>query len=135
MEEYTLPSIIKELIIKYHKMESGDFIENHIEIICLHSNFIISRKSLKHIVEQRKTDKYNSEDIISIFDKLVKNIINNNIEIYKNKKDLNSKLILEKFVTEKTSLVVVVDQMDDVYIIKTGFLRASNKINKIKKQK
>ena len=116
-------------------MESGDFIENHIEIICLHSNFIISRKSLKHIVEQRKTDKYNSEDIISIFDKLVKNIINNNIEIYKNKKDLNSKLILEKFVTEKTSLVVVVDQMDDVYIIKTGFLRASNKINKIKKQK
>ena len=62
MEEYTLPSIIKELVIEYHKMESGDFIENHTEAICLYSNFIISRKSLKHIVEQRKTDKYYPEE-------------------------------------------------------------------------
>ena len=123
------------MIIEYHKMEPGDFIENHTETICLHSNFIISRKSLKHIVEQRKTDRYSPEDIISIFDKFTKNIINNNIEIIKNKKDPSSKLILEKLIIEKTSLVVVADYAEDVYVIKTGFLRASNKINKIKKQK
>ena len=128
-------NLVAKLIKEYYVLDVGVYIEKHTEIIEIHRNIKISRKSIKHIVEQRMADKYTIKDIILIFYNLISNLETDSIEMIVNKKDTNSILILEKIITNKTSLVIVADKIDEVLEIKTGFFRASSKVNKLKKQK
>ena len=125
--------LIKKLILEYFDLNTGDTIENHNEYINIRSDIKISRRSIKHIVEQRKVDKYNKLEIISIFENLYLNIDNNNYEFVVNKKEYSSIIILEKNILNPISLVIVTDSKDNLLEVKTGFYRASGKIKKLKK--
>ena len=46
--------IIKHLISEYCELVSGAYIENHFETIAISAEFKITKRALKHIIEQRK---------------------------------------------------------------------------------
>jgi predicted nucleic acid-binding OB-fold protein len=53
-------------------MEAGSLIDNYLELLPFDENYniYISRKSLKHFVESRKKEMFNSHTEVEIFNKL-----------------------------------------------------------------
>lgn len=66
---------ILSLIEKYYTMKDGEFIDNHQSFFVVHADEIDIRlkyKTIKHIVEKRKKDGYEIEELRVLFKKMFK---------------------------------------------------------------
>ncbi len=124
---------IQELIEEYYKMEKGDLIENYLDEFVFYGVNIeirMSRRSLKHIVEQRKKDNYSKEKIYSIFEILAFIIKTNNYIITHNNKT-KEYILTEEFTRDVKSIFIALEIIfldTNRYYIKTGFYRLLTKL-------
>lgn len=86
-------------------MDYGQFIDNHLELICIsyQNQLYISRRSIKHFVESRKKEMIDNHDDTEIFDKLyfaIDNIINTYVNNDENFIQENIRLAYIKYFTE-----------------------------------
>ena len=135
-----MPEELENLIATYFKMNDGEHIKNFQNEILIFQEEItikITHRTLKHIVEQRKRDKYSDQDLLDFFRRVTEVLKNKNYKILEN--DSIKSFLLVETVFEKTVGVVLVLEIiffgDNSYYIKTGFYRAVTKIKKLLKQK
>ncbi len=134
-----MESDLASLIEKYYGMQDGEHIKDfHHEFLFSNLFITISLKYrvLKHIIEQRKRDKYSLEDLKFFFHKTVSVIENVEYELISNNKEGNYFLI-EKMITKGKGIVLVLEIIptsENTYIMRTGFYRATKKILKLLKK-
>ncbi len=136
------PMSIQDLIELYFKMNEGEYIEDFLEEVLVFEKEItlkITRRTLKHIVEQRKRDAYSKNELKELFIDLTKILENKDYEIIQNQTNYkNNFLLVETIFDKKVGVVLVLEIVifkDNSYFIKTGFYRATSKIKKLLKQK
>ncbi len=120
---------IQELIIEYYKLADREHIENYLEEVFLVEDFLVTRRSLKHIVEQRRKDKYTEVDISNIFIGLHDTILSKNFTIKES--ESSSFILIGNTTLNATTLVVAVERSGEIKIIKTAFMRASTKAKRL----
>jgi hypothetical protein len=99
-------------------MDQGILIDNHLELIRFDYdyNIYISRKALKHFVESRKKEMFETHTEQEIFDKLsfaVNNVINTYIDYDKFEIEKSGRFIYIKYFTElrKSNLRIVFEKV------------------------
>ena len=129
--------IIHQLIKEYYEMQDGEHIndfQKSIEISNGGTRFILKRKVLKHIVEQRKWDGYSLEGIMRLFSDIHEVILADRYLIIPNKRESSGFLFIEATQAKIKGVVLVLEvafQGNGSYVIKTGFYRTSAKIRKL----
>ena len=133
---------IKILIEEYFLMNKGEFIKNHQEEIIISNNLLILKlkyKSLKHIVESRKEDKYTIEKLFNLFIDIENIIKNKNYIINNSKKNSENDFYLIEIVKDKKVGVFLILELiktfNNNFYLKSAFYRSTSKIKKILKQK
>lgn len=127
---------IKKLIEIYFNMADNESIEDYLhEIIFFHNDLeiIMTYRTLKHIVEQRKKDSYGIDIIHSIFVNLEKLLHNRNYQIIKNQTSVNAYIFTEKTHMDKKGIFIILEltnSNNSSYYIKTAFFRLAHKIKK-----
>ena len=126
---------ILTLIEEYYSMKDGEFIQNHNSFFVIYDDEIEVRlkyKTIKHIVESRKRDGYDMENIKMLFHRVYDFLSTKKYNIVESKEN-NSYLLIENDVRYR-ALVIALDIHieDDSLHIKTAFFRAVTKTDKIK---
>lgn len=127
--------IIKKLIQSYFNMENGEQIEHQTELLQIHPEYplFISRRSLKHFVENRKKElvgKYDTDHILNRLFFIIDNVIetfnsHDNIVIQANSRIVYSKKPLNH---PQYSIRIVVDKIDSRLEICSIHLQKSKKL-------
>lgn len=124
---------ILSLIEKYYTMKDGEFIENHQSFFVVHDDEIgirLKYKTLKHIVEKRKKDGYNVEEIKELIQKMILLIEFWNYNFIEDKRN-NSYVLYEKNYKIKAVMIAVdINLEDESVCIKTAFFKAATKTDK-----
>ena len=123
----SLAEIQQQLEI-YFEMETGAFISNHLDLIDLIKDVFVTKRSLKHAVEQRKKDSYDTIKLKKLFADIYEVIKFGNFILVPNKE--NSHLLIENNTVKKTLAVAVLEISDNKKIIATAFYRSFKKLKK-----
>lgn len=124
---------IRMLTEEYYKMDDGALIDNYLEEIIIFNVqicFKIRRRALKHIVEQRKKDKYSVERIYSLFSILINLAKTGNYTITRNN-TTGTFILTERFIKKTQTIFIaleIIPLTSNTYYIKTGFFRITAKI-------
>lgn len=115
-------------------MQDGQHIENYLhEIVFSYQDIEIrmTRRALKHIVEERRKDNYSPERICMMFEILDDILRNKTYTIIPNTETPNGFFLLEKIFTRIESIYMVIKLIcinSNSYYVKTGFFRKVKKI-------
>lgn len=121
-------SEIQEQLEIYFEMEKGAFIPAHLDLIDLVKDIFVTKRSLKHVVEQRKKDSYTTDKLKLLFSDIYNIVLNENYLLVPNKD--NSFFIIENQPSKKTLAVGIIEIVDDKKIIATAFYRSFKKMKK-----
>ncbi len=121
---------ISILIKEYYDMKDGEFIENHLGYFVVWEDEIevrIKNRTIKHIVESRKRDGYDTEKIRLLINRIY-DLLNNPYNFLNNEPN-NSYLISESNARNNAAVMALgmIVENDALYI-KTAFFRAVTKI-------
>jgi hypothetical protein len=121
---------IKNLIKEYYDFKEGVFIAEHLNLIEITTEYKISKRAIKHIVEKRKIDKYEVGKIQEMFEKFLN--IKDDLTLVKIEKEVNTFLLIEKDDGSKSKeKLIVVYENNGSMEIKTIFYKPTNKVNKL----
>lgn len=124
---------ILPLIEKYYYMKDGEFIENHQSFFVVHDDEIgirLKYKTLKHIVEKRKKDGYNVEEIKELIQKMVSLIESWDYNFIEDKRNKSYVLYDKNYKIKATMVAVDINLEDESVGIKTAFFKAATKTDK-----
>lgn len=124
---------ILPLIEEYYDMKDGEFIQNHQSFFVIHDDEIDIRlkyKTIKHIVEKRKKDRYSIEELGDLIKKVIKLLESYEYNFVQDIKN-NSYLLIEKEYKLKALIVVVdINLEDESVCVKTAFIKSATKTDK-----
>jgi phosphoribosylformylglycinamidine (FGAM) synthase-like enzyme len=119
-------------------MGKGDFIlepENQYEFSNGEMFLVIKRRSIKHIVEKRKEDKYDLDELKKLLHEFTNIFRNKNYSLIKNiSKGENSYLLVQNFFVSGVGVVVALELVildGNKFYIKTMFYRSVTKIKNL----
>lgn len=131
---------ILRLVLEYYTIEKGLHITRYQEeltfFVSSDIQIHITRRALKHVVEQRARDAYSAERIQQLF--LDAHAMLHGKTYAEKVNDSEGTLVLvQTEVAEPVGVVLVLElhKRGDVYLIKTGFYRAASKLGKLLQQK
>ncbi len=127
-------SEIHNQLIDYFKLDAGAYISDHQNLINLFDNYFVTKRSLKHIVEQRRKDNYDTNKTKDLFTDL-HDIIQEKIFILTDNNKDTTKILIETRADRTVLAVAIVDKVEDKNIIVTAFYRSKKKLTKYLKNK
>ena len=121
------------VIGEFYRLDSGEIIKNPSDHIYFSSNVRITRRGLKHILEERKTDRYSLGDIKIMFFRVKEVFASPDLWIKNTNEKYADSYISGKLYTEdKEALLIVHHCVDGVSVdIITMFYRSRRKFEKM----
>jgi hypothetical protein len=131
---------ILPLIEIYYEIKDGEFIENHQSFFVVHEDEIelrISYRAIKHIVEKRSKDGFDSIQIKKLFDLAIDLLVNLNYKVLDDLENNSYLLVQKDFNVENSGLIIALDKKleSEAVYIKTLFSKAYSKIKKLENKK
>lgn len=124
---------ILPLVELYFGMKDGEFIENHQKFFVVHDDEMEVRlkyKTIKHIIEKMKQDRYDIGEIIVLFKKMIILIESWNYNVVEDKRN-NSYVLVEKEYKIKAIMIALDINLEDQSVcIKTAFFKTATKTDK-----
>lgn len=122
-------SIIKE----YFKMPIGFPIDEPAEVITTVGSIHFTRKTIKHLVDQRKKDGLSLEEIETLFKRISECYRAPDLRLSNHNKNYPLSALLVKFYPNEGRGLVIVYTLDvDNFFVITAFYRSEKKILKLK---
>ncbi len=129
---------ILPLIDQYYYMKDGEFIENHQSFFVVYDDeidVIIKYKTIKHVVEKRKQDGYDIDQIGVLFEKMLVLFNSWNYGVIEDKRNNSYVLIENNYDNEGLMIALGINLENESVCIKTPYHKASSKIKKLLKTK
>ncbi len=121
------------LVEQYYEMKDGEFIENHQNFFLVHEDEIDVRlkyKTIKHIVEKRKKDGYNIDEIKGLFNKMLILLESWNYNVVEDKRNNSCVLVEKEYKLKAVMIALDINLEDESVCIKTAFYKAATKTDK-----
>ncbi len=130
---YLMASWFLSIIRKYFEVPIGFLIDQPTEIITMVRSIHFTRKTIKHLVDQRKKDGLSLEEIETLFKRISECYRAPDLRLPNHNKNYPTSALLVKFYPNENRGLVVVYIMDaDNFLVITAFYRLEKKILKLK---
>lgn len=124
-----MQSTYQHTIREFFELPKGFNIENPESIIRLQNNIVISRKALKHLIEQRKREGFSLSETFLLIKRILSCMKKSSVTVPSGNRFVSARPIL----AEHRAILVVYEFTGKLVFIVTAFYRSEKKFWKLKK--